>query len=239
MGTNGVGQAPGGGDINWPLGQCLNNPTCAPLTLGTVDRFTETISPLAGNDSRLQQVYYANGKLWASLGTGVSFSATSFSDGLAFFVLHPRAAGGTPTATVDQQGYLADPNVDYTYGTVAVTQSGRGVLSFTATGPTTYPGVGYASLDDKIGVGQPNVAAAGLGPQDGFTGYRGFGNPPRPRWGDYGAASADGNSIWFAQEFIGQTCTLAQYLASSPLGTCSATRASLGNWGTHIVQVTP
>ncbi|HZD78210.1 MAG TPA: hypothetical protein VE218_14470, partial [Acidobacteriaceae bacterium] len=239
VGTNGVGQAPGGGDINWPLGQCLNDPTCAPLTLGTVDRFRETISPLAGNDSRMQQVYYANGKLWASLGTGVSFSATSSSDGLAFFVLNPEASGGTPTATVDQQGYLADPNVDYTYGTVAVTQSGRGVLSFTTTGPSNYPSVGYASLDNKIGVGQPSVAAAGLGPQDGFTGYRGFGNPPRPRWGDYGAASVDGDSIWFAQEFIGQNCTLAQYLASSPFGSCSGTRASLGNWGTHIVQVTP
>jgi hypothetical protein len=243
VGTNGVGQAPGGGDINWPLGQCLNDPTCSPLVLGAADRFSEVISPLAGNDSRMQQVYYANGKLWASLGTGISFSSTSFSDGLAFFVLHPQPAGGTPTATVDRQGFLADPNVDYTYGTVAVTQSGRGVISFTATGPSNYPSVGYASLDDKIGVGEPSVAAAGLGPQDGFTGYRGFANPPRniprPRWGDYGAASVDGNSIWFSQEYIGQNCTLAQYLASSPFGSCSATRASLGNWGTQIVQVTP
>jgi len=214
--TNGVGQAPGGGNVNYPQGQLLGAP----------------VGVLAGNDSRMQQVYYANGKLWASLGTGISFTGTNAtSDGLAFFVLHPKASGGTPTATVDQQGYLADPNVDYTYGTVAVNQSGRGVMSFTATGPDNYPSLGFASLDDKIGVGNPQIATAGVGAQDGFTEYS-----SRPRWGDYGAAAVDGNSIWFAQEYIGQTCTVAQYTADP---TCSGTRAPLGNWGTRIAQVTP
>lgn len=215
-GTNGVGQAPGGGNVNYPQGQLLTDP----------------VGVLAGNDSRMQQVYYANGKLWASLGTGISFIGTNTSsDGLAFFVLHPTASGGTPTATVDQQGYLADPGVDYTYGTVAVNQSGRGVMSFTATGPNNYPSLGVASLDDKIGVGQPQIVAAGVGAQDGFTEYS-----SRPRWGDYGATAVDGNSIWFAQEYIGQSCTAAAYQIDS---TCGGTRAPLGNWGTRIAQVTP
>lgn len=214
-GTNGVGQAPGGGNVNYPQGQLLGAP----------------VGQLDSNDSRMQQVYYANGKLWASLGTNVNYSATSSSDGLAYFILHPKASGGTPTATVDLQGYVADPNVDYTYGTVAATQSGRGIMSFTTTGPSNYPSLGYTSLDDKIGAGAPVIAAAGIGAQDGFTEYTN-----RPRWGDYGAAEVDGNSIWFAQEYIGQTCTVQQYLADP---TCSATRAPLGNWGTRIAQVTP
>jgi hypothetical protein len=214
-GTNGVGHAPGGGNVNYPQGQLLG----------------ARVGFLAGNDSRMQQVYYANGKLWSSLGTGIGFDNGSFSDGLAFFVLHPSAGGGTPTATVDQQGYLADPNVDYTYGTVAATQSGRGILSFTATGPSTYPSVGFAGLDAKIGVGNPQIAGNGLGAQDGFTEYG-----SRPRWGDYGAAAVDGDSIWFAQEYIGQTCAVPQYLTDP---TCGQTRAAQGNWGTRIAQVTP
>ena len=238
VGTDGVGQAPGGGNIDFPLGQCFNSPTCSPILLGGLDPFTEVISPLAANDSRMGQVFYANGRLWGALGTGISFDGVTYgSAGLAFFVLRPTAGGGTPVATVDNQGYLATPDLDVTYGTVAVTQSGRGVLSFTATGPQNYPSVGFSSLDAVAGVGDIQIAAAGVGANDGFTGYQVEGADPR--WGDYGAAAVDGNSIWFAQEYIGQTCTLAQYVASSPFGTCGNTRASLGNWGTRIIKVTP
>jgi hypothetical protein len=237
-GTNGIGKAPGGGNVDFPLGQCFNSPTCAPILLGGPDPFPEIISQLAANDSRIGQVFYANGNLWTALGTGITYDGVTYgSSGLAYFVLHPKAGGGTPSATVVDQGYLAVPNLDVTYGTVAVTQSGRGVLSFTATGPENYPSVGFASLDSITGVGDIQIAAAGVGAQDGFTGYRIEGYDPR--WGDYGAATVDGNSIWFAQEYIGQICTLAQYQASSPFGSCGQTRAALGNWGTRLVQVTP
>jgi len=124
---------------------------------------------------------------------------------------------------------------------VAATSSGRGVIAFTVVGADYYPSAGYASIDASVGAGDIHVAAAGLGPQDGFSGY-GFyaSNPghPRPRWGDYGAAALDGSSIWLASEYIGQTCTLSQYLAA-PVGSCGGTRATLGNWGTRISKVTP
>lgn len=71
VGTNGVGQKPGGGDIDWPQGQCLNDPTCAPLLIGVTDPFTEVISPLDGDDSRMTQVFFVDGKVWGSLGTGI------------------------------------------------------------------------------------------------------------------------------------------------------------------------
>ena len=48
----------------------------------------------------------------------------------------------------------------------------------------------------------------------------------------------DGNNVWFASEYIGQTCTLAQYL-TAPIGSCGGTRTSLANWGTRISKVTP
>src|SRR5207244_2957989 len=79
----------------------------------------------------------------------------------------------------------------------------------------------------------------GLGVSDGFTSYKFYvGNPPRTRWGDYGAAVLDGSSIWIASESIEQTCTLATY-ESAPFGSCGGTRSSLANWATRISKVEP
>src|SRR5215471_13061945 len=97
------------------------------------------------------------------------------------------------------------------------------------------------ALTGKSPSGDINVLAEGKGPQDGFTEYRIFQNPPestpRPRWGDYGAAVAtDDNTIWVANEYIAQTCTLSQYM-TPPFGSCGGTRATLGNWSTRISAI--
>ncbi len=84
-----------------------------------------------------------------------------------------------------------------------------------------------------------HIAAPGVGLDDGFTGYKGqVGDPPRPRWGDYGAAAVDGNSIWIASEYIAQSCSLDQWL-TAPIGRCGNTRGALGNWSTHVSKITP
>jgi hypothetical protein len=61
-------------------------------------------------------------------------------------------------------------------------------------------GAAYASLDDKIGVGDIYVAALGARPDDGFTPHPPLTAPnlARGRWGEYGAAALDGKSIWIA-----------------------------------------
>ena len=42
---------------------------------------------------------------------------------------------------------------------------------------------------------------------DGFTSYKSqVGNPIRTRWGDYGYAAVDGNSVWIASEYIAHAC---------------------------------
>jgi hypothetical protein len=129
-------------------------------------------------------------------------------------------------------------HMDVAYPAVGVTKSGNGVIAMTLMGPGYYPSAAYASID-KTGAGAIQIAAAGLGPQDGFTNYAAFvGDPPRERWGDYGAAVADGKNVWIASEYIGQTCTLAQYLTGA-IGSCGGTRSSLANWGTRISQITP
>jgi hypothetical protein len=226
---------------NWPLGQCIENATCNSFLNGIPFGVPETIGQINGNDSRVHQLMYANGKLWTALSTGISSSTDpSARVGIAYFVLLPQGSGPSMKAKIVQQGYVAVDGASLVYPATASTESGRGIISFTLTGNSDFPSVGYVALDAKVGVGDVHVVQAGAGLQDGFTEYTNiFGG--RPRWGDYGAAAVDGNSIWFATEYIAQSCDLATYEAGfgPSFGSCGGTRASLGNWATRITKVTP
>ena len=114
-----------------------------------------------------------------------------------------------------------------------MTASGRGVMAFTVVGQDHFPSSGFASIDSD-GVGRVHIAAEGLGPQDGFSGYKAFNNPIRPRWGDYGSAVAFGDDVWIASEYIGQTCDLATFADPAAFGSCGGTRTALANWYTRI-----
>jgi hypothetical protein len=213
---------------NTPLVDCVADPTCAPL-VGFPVAILSKPRRMATNDSRMQQVTYANGKLWGALDTDV-LQGTTHASGVAYFVLNPNSGKMFANAT------LALPDASLSYPAVGVTKSGRGVIAFTVAGPNNYPSAGYASLDAKIGAGDVHIIAAGAGPWDGFTGIPASGSGPR--WGDYGATAVDGDTIWVASEYIAQTCTYAQYRAA-PFGTCGGTRGSLGNWATRISELIP
>jgi hypothetical protein len=229
---------------DFPLGQCINDTTTVITSLGppftgcwqalftAEPAHNEVISHLDSNDSRMQQVSYANGRVWGALDTDVVVGGVHKA-GIAYYVVNPISGN------LVLQGTLGLTNNNLTYPAIGVTGSGRGVIAFTVVGDDYYPSAGYAALDAKVGAGDVHIAAAGLGPDDGFTSYKAeVGNPPRTRWGDYGATAVVGNSIWITSEYIGQTCTLAQYVAA-PFGSCNGTRATLGNWGTRISMVTP
>lgn len=218
---------------DWPQGQCLNIPACATILLGGPDPFTEIVNHPDSNDTRMQQVWYANGKVWGALDTAVTVNSRNLA-GIEYFVVNPNAG------KLMLQGTLALENNHLTYPAIAVTNSGRGVMAFTVVGDDHYPSAGYTSMDAVIGAGDIHIAAEGVGLDDGFTGYRGqvFPNPVRTRWGDYGSAAVDGNTIWIASEYIAQSCSLTQYL-TAPLGRCGNTRGALGNWSTHISNLTP
>jgi hypothetical protein len=69
-------------------------------------------------------------------------------------------------------------------------------MAFSVVGADYYPSAGYASIDGLVGAGDIHIASAGLGPADGFTSYKYYvGNPPRTRWGDYGAAAVVGSHV--------------------------------------------
>jgi hypothetical protein len=223
---------------NFPLSQCIAdltvygppiNGTCNVRIAGTSSHNNTSFGVLDSNDSRMQQVFYANGKLWGALDTAVNVGGQDRA-GIAYYVINPNSLN------LVLQGQAGIANTDLTYPAVAVTDSGRGVIAFTLTGDNNFPSAAYAGLDAKVGMGDVQVAAAGAGSWDGFTQYRVAFNSPRSRWGDYGAAAVDGNSIWIASEYVAQTCTYSAYLADP---TCGATRAPLGNWSTRISKLTP
>jgi hypothetical protein len=215
---------------NHPLSQCLADTTfnCALLIAGRTSHNNASFGNLNANDSRMQQVYYANGELWGALDTAVSIGGQNRA-GIAFYVINPHAG------RLDLQGHAGVANTDLTYPAVGVLGNGRGVIAFTLTGDNNFPSAAFASLDAKVGMGDIQIAAAGVGTWDGFTQYIQFG-AGRPRWGDYGATAVDGQSIWIASEYVAQTCDYATYKADP---TCGGTRAALGNWSTYVSNVTP
>ena len=217
-----------------PLVDCLNNAPCSTFLTGIVDPFHESESPLDSNDTRMQQVTYANGVLTGALDTALVDGNGHTKAGIEWFVVRPNGEDG---ARLVSQGYFGVTNNNVNYPAITMNANGRGVMAFTLVGNNHYPSSAFTSFSAS-GTGPLQVAAEGVGPSDGFSGtfIYNFPNPPRPRWGDYSAAVVDGNSFWIATEYIGQTCTLAQY-ESTPFGSCGGTRTSLANWGTRISHV--
>jgi hypothetical protein len=255
----GSGTAPG---IDVPQGYCLNDETtatiagtgCYRLLVSTaVHNATkpEVIQSPDSNDTRMQQVMYANGKLWGALDTALNPDGGPQRAGVAWYIVNPSAG------KVDMSGYLGASGYDFTYPAIGVTAGGRGVMAFTATGDTLDPSAAYAPIDAKVGLGDWNVAPGGTGaaPDDGFSGYKAqdFPNGVRSRWGDYGAAAVDGNSVWIASEYIGHSCNYTDWggpffvggSGDNLLGTCGGAshgpggRTALANWSTRISQLTP
>ena len=239
-----------------PQGYCLDDTTtatiagvgCWRLLVGAPSN--EVVSRPDSNDTRMQQVTFANGKLWGALDTAINPDGSGQRAGIAWYVVNPVAS------KVVLQGYLGAAGHDFTYPAIGVTPSGRGVMAFTDTGDSTYPSAAYAGIDAQVGVGAWNDVPGGEGAttDDGFTSYKAqVGNPPRTRWGDYGAASVDGNSIWIASEYIAHTCNYTDWggpffvggTGDNLLGTCGGAshgpgaRAALGNWSTRISKLTP
>jgi hypothetical protein len=178
---------------------------------------------IAANDDRMQQVTWADGKLWSSLNTVVKPGNGTVQSGAAYFVVAPSWAGSTLGGTVVTQGYVALTGNGLLFPSVGVNKNGKGVMSFTLAGASQYPSVGYVPIDAVHGAGPLTLVALGAAPDDGFSGYGIFGGDRAGRWGDYSAAVADADgTIWFANEYIP-----------------NAPRTQLANWGTFIGRITP
>jgi hypothetical protein len=252
-GQPGSGSKPGN---ETPQGKCINDTKtktvfgkgCWNILFLNEPAHNEVISRLDSNDTRMQQVMYADGKLWGALGTAVTVGGSNKA-GIAYFIVNVGDDGrrdGGLSASIALQGTYGVAGKNLIYPAIGVTASGKGVVALTLTGANDYPSAAYASIDAVNGIGAVHIAAAGVATDDGFTSYKAqVGNPPRTRWGDYGAAAVDGNSIWIASEYIAHACDYTQWGGefftggSGQFGVCGDTRAALGNWSTRISKVTP
>jgi len=195
----------------------------------------EVLAKLDSNDTRMQQVSYADGKVWGALDTAVSGPNRA---GIAWYAITPTLTGaGVLKAKLAAQGVVAATGGNSViYPALAVTAAGTGVMGFTLVGPSYFPSAAYVSLS-TAGAGSIQVAQAGHDSQDGFSGYKAFGPPFRPRWGDYGAAAVDGTNVWIASEYIEASCDYATWLSTN--FRCGDTRTALANWSTRITEVAP
>jgi hypothetical protein len=233
---------------NIPQGDCINDTSslfgpglgCWALLFNAEPAHNEVESKPDSNDTRIQQVWYAGGRLYTATDTAVNVGG-QLKAGIAWFVIDPKVNGASKIeGKIANQGYLALASNNLTYPAWAVLPNGKGVMAFTVLGQDYYPSAGYAVWNGSS-FGNIHIAGAGTAPDDGFTSYKAqVGDPPRTRWGDYGAAVVDGNNIWVASEYIGaRNCTLDEWLFGGPIGSCGGTRTSIANWGTFISKVTP
>ena len=242
------------GDV--PMADCLNDTTDLypeyaiyfPDYTGTFGCWFNFLDPppdwqpevetnIDSNDSRMQQVWFVKGMLWGSADTAVNVNH-EIKAGIAWFAVEPSIdRRGGLDGNVKKQGYLALANNNLSYPAIAMGTNGKGVIAFSVLGEDYYPSAGYVTINSNGSVGPIHIAAAGLGPDDGFTGYKGF-DYFRPRWGDYGAAVTDGSNIWIASEYIGQTCDYDTWFTFGDF-TCGGTRTAYANWGTRISKLHP
>jgi hypothetical protein len=200
-----------------------------PIPLG--DAVGEREELVATNDDRMNQVVYADNKLWGAVNTVVSTSngASRSTDrsGIAYFVVSPSTPSATTVAgSIAKQGYVALGNNDNAFfPSIGVNADGKGVMTFSVSGQHYYPSAAYTPIDAVNGAGAVHIAGPGVKPTDDLSGYVAFGGDGVARWGDYSAAVAgDDGSIWIATEFIPGGFGYPPYL---------------NDWGTFVGAVKP
>jgi hypothetical protein len=161
----------------------------------------EPLPVVEANDSRMNQVVFANGLLWSGVNTIV---APGPRDGIAYLIVRPTVSAGQVGGTIRNQGYVAVANAFLSFPSVGVNGAGRGVIAMSLMGPQHFPSAVQIDIDRDGVSGPVEIVRSGFRPEDGFTCYEALGAGPACRWGDYSASVAgpDG-TIYSATEFIG------------------------------------
>jgi len=191
-------------------------PTPLRDALGDVDPL-ETIN---ANDSRMNQVVDVGGVLYGGVNTTVTSATGPARVGIAYFAVGAIGTPGGVFARILHQGYVAVNGENVLFPSIAVNRFGIGAMSFTLSGPDFFPSAAYVRFAFGRTIGPIQIAGAGAGPEDGFTGYAAFQGNGVARWGDYSAAVAADGAIWMGNEFIPGT-----------------PRTVNANWGTFITQL--
>jgi hypothetical protein len=162
----------------------------------------EPLPVVEANDSRMNQVVFADGLLWSGINTIV---APGPRDGIAYFIVRPTVSSGQVGGTIRNQGYVAVANAFLSFPSVGVNGAGRGVIAMSLMGPGHFPSAVQIDIGRDGVSGPVEIVRSGFRPEDGFTCYEALaGEGAVCRWGDYSASVAgpDG-TIYSATEFIG------------------------------------
>ena len=178
-----------------------------------------------GRDSRVLSLAYAGARLYATYATqardanGMSVVAGGYA------IIAPTLRGGKLQGFVTRQCDLVVDGNHVLRPAVAVKPQGGGGIVFTLAGPDYFPSAAFVPIDKLGNVNTAQVAALGVLPEDGFTGYPDIGFPliGVARWGDYSSAvTASDGSIWMVTEYIPD-----------------APRTEFANWGTRVIRYAP
>ena len=185
----------------------------------------DALGQVNANDVRMNQVVYADGKLWSGVNTALQNGENgAVRSGIAYFVVEPSISDGELSAEMANQGYVTVEGNSTLFPSIGVNSHGSGAIAFSVVGPDYFPSAAYIRINaDGELQGKIVIAGAGAAPDDGFTQYpqETGGGAPVGRWGDYSAAVATSDgSIWMAAEYIP-----------------NARRTLLANWGTFVYNV--
>jgi hypothetical protein len=210
-----------------PLRDCLNSGSCTALGIPKA-MSPEVIEQVDTNDDRMNQVYYAGGKLWSAIDTDV-LVGTNHRAALAWLAVQPKhLASGKLGAKVQSQGYVAFDGIDASYPSIALTDDGRGAMVFSVSGGAHYPSSAYARFE-SFKPTATRIAGEGAAPLDSWDGYATFngGQAGPARYGDYSAAFIDGTTVWMASEWVATSCKTLP---------CDG-RDVLTNWSTFVSRL--
>ena len=119
---------------------------------------------LESNDDRMNQVVLQGGHLFGAVNTIVKGDGPKRT-GIAWFAV---TAG---RARLLNQGYVSVKGQSVFFPSIAIGPSGRGVMTFSLSGPDYYPSSAYLRMSLSGTSGPVQVMGAGAAPADGFTGY--------------------------------------------------------------------
>ena len=217
------------GDL--PLGECLNMEPC--LSAFGAPPSPQGLSVVDSLDGRMLGTWFADGDLWFSLGTAVEVGGQDQA-GILYGAIEPSFKEGKLRGRVEVQRYLSVEGNNLIMPSVGVDANGHGYLAFTLVGPDHFPSAAVAKVSLDRSPSKVKIVEAGLGPQDGFSGYWIGGS--RPRWGDYSYVAVDeqGN-VWAGVEYIAQTCTFGEWIGGDL--SCGGTRGPFANFATRIMEL--
>jgi hypothetical protein len=192
-------------------------------------------SNLVTFDDRMQQVAFANGKLYSAVTTVVTVKKQQHS-GLLYFVVTPSIVSGVLSGTIADSKYVASDGLDLFYPAIAATQGGSAVMTFSFSGKNMFPSAGYIPLTSDLGMFEIHTAITGAGAYDGESGYPGCGGFTSALWGFNSSAVAENNTLWMTTEYVSATCAHKDWVKDQ---TCSKTRGVGSNWGALISNLVP